>query len=190
MENQTLNEYTQVITLCKDLFVKKAQDYGTSWRIMRLTSITDQVYIKAKRIREIEEKGEQKIGDSIISEYIGIINYCFIALIQMDILLKNQEVGFKLTAEEVAERYDERVEMNRNLLADKNHDYGEAWRYMRVSSMTDQILMKLYRIKEIEDNQGKTIVSEGVESIYQDIINYAIFCLIRLEFLNQNHENR
>lgn len=155
---------------------------------MRLSSITDQIFIKAKRIRSIQEKGTQKIADDILSEFIGIINYCFIALMQID-LEKEREEALHLAPDLLSQMYEQRAEKNLELLNHKNHDYGEAWRDMRVSSMTDQILMKLLRIKQIEDNQGQTIVSEGVETIYQDIINYAVFCLIQSDFLtHEDHQ--
>lgn len=182
--SQTLSEYNQIILLCKTLFDKKNQDYGSAWRILRLPSITDQIFIKAKRIRAIQEAGTQKVSDGIPSEFVGIINYAFMALMQIE-LIDNPILD--LPVEVLKKMYDELAQQNAKLLANKNHDYGEAWREMRVTSMTDQILMKLLRVKQIEDNQGKTLVSEGVESIYRDIINYAVFCLIKLEFLN--HEN-
>lgn len=167
-------EYQTIIDQCRALFIKKNQDYGTSWRILRLPSITDQIYIKAQRIRTIQEKGSQKVQDGVTEEFVGIINYCVMALIQ--IARQGQaaepEVG-TLTA-----LYDEQIAEVRELLFNKNHDYGEAWRAMRVSSMTDIILMKLLRVKQIEDNAGQTLVSEGVKAGYQDMINYAVFCLI------------
>ncbi len=178
MQENTATQYQFVIQNCQNLFRKKNQDYGTSWRILRLSSLTDQIYIKAKRIRSIQEKGVQKIDDGIETEFIGIINYCIMALIQID--LANEE-SFNLSAEYVDELYTKRANKNWELLANKNHDYDEAWRDMRVSSMTDLILMKLLRIKQIEDNQGQTLVSEGIESGYQDIINYAVFCMIHIE---------
>lgn len=177
MKTQTVSEYNQVITLCKELFKKKTIDYGTAWRVLRLPSITDQIFIKAQRIRSIQEKGVQKVNDPIQDEFIGIINYCLIALIQLD--LKNDE-RLELGYEELAPMYDKWVDATRGLLENKNHDYGEAWRDMRVSSMTDLILMKLYRVKQIEDNRGKTLASEGVDANYQDMINYSVFCLIKL----------
>lgn len=185
MINQTLSEYKQIIALCKDVFMKKNQDYGTAWRILRLPSITDQIFIKAKRIRSIQSLKERKVDEDIPSEFIGIINYCIIGLMQIDLREKND---LSIASEKLSQMYDEKVEKNRNLLANKNHDYGEAWRDMRVSSMTDLILMKIFRIKQIEDNEGKTMVSEGVDSIYQDMINYAVFCLIKSEIL-QNENN-
>lgn len=175
METKTTNKYKQVIARCKELFRKKTLDYGTAWRILRLPSITDQIYIKAQRIRSIQEMGSQKVDDPIIDEFVGIINYCLIALIQIS--LKRDE-GMEIPYSELEPIYDYWTEDTRGLLENKNHDYGEAWRNMRVSSMTDIILMKLLRVKQIEDNQGKTIVSEGIEANYQDMINYAVFCLI------------
>ncbi|MDO6438416.1 DUF1599 domain-containing protein [Cyclobacterium sp. 1_MG-2023] len=180
METQTASEYNEVIGLCKELFKKKTQDYGTAWRILRLPSLTDQIFIKAQRIRSIQEKGTQKVMDPIKDEFIGIINYCLIALMQNDLLA---DPRMELSFEELEPIYDKWVEETKDLLANKNHDYGEAWRGMRVSSITDIILMKLYRVKQIEDNQGQTIVSEGVVANYQDMLNYAVFCMIKL---NQN----
>ncbi|GGF20016.1 DUF1599 domain-containing protein [Echinicola rosea] len=177
MKTQTVSEYNQVITLCKELFKKKTVDYGTAWRVLRLPSITDQIFIKAQRIRSIQDKGTQRVQDPVQDEFIGIINYCLIALIQLD--LKNDE-RLDLGYEELEPLYEKWVDATRGLLENKNHDYGEAWRDMRVSSMTDIILMKLYRVKQIEDNSGKTLASEGVDANYQDMINYAIFCLIKL----------
>ncbi|MBS1544143.1 MAG: DUF1599 domain-containing protein [Bacteroidetes bacterium] len=174
---RTATQYTEVISACQDLFVKKTRDYGTAWRVLRLPSITDQLYIKAQRIRSIQEKGTQKIADSIRDEFIGIINYCVIALIQLRL---RESAVMELSPQEVARYYEEVITETRKLLEDKNHDYGEAWRDMRVGSMTDIILMKLLRVKQIEDNAGVTLVSEGIAANYQDIINYAVFCLIKL----------
>ncbi|MDH5605090.1 MAG: DUF1599 domain-containing protein [Cyclobacteriaceae bacterium] len=179
MEDQTVNEYVQVIGKCKDLFAKKTKDYGTAWRILRLPSITDQIFIKAQRIRSIQEKGDQKIADNIVDEFVGIINYCIIAIIQEKLIDSNE---LEISYEEIAPLYDTIAKETMDLLRDKNHDYGEAWREMRVESMTDIILMKLKRTKQIEDNKGKTLVSEGVRANYQDMINYAVFCLIKLDF--------
>lgn len=179
MEEQTVGEYKQVIEACKDIFLKKTKDYGTAWRILRLPSITDQIFIKAKRIQSIQNKGNQKVEDGITGEFIGIINYCIIALIQMEL---GENDPFELGAEVLEPLYDEKVKTTFDLLMDKNHDYGEAWRDMRVSSMTDIILMKLLRVKQIEDNQGVTIISEGIDANYQDMINYSIFCLILMGF--------
>jgi hypothetical protein len=174
----TIAQYNQVIAHCKALFQKKTQDYGTSWRILRLPSLTDQIFIKAKRIRSIQEKGTQKIGDDVASEFVGIINYCLIALIQIDLA---EDERLEIPLEETMQRYEQKVEATLALQQNKNHDYGEAWRSMRVSSMTDIILMKLLRVKQIEDNQGQTLVSEGVAANYQDMLNYAAFCLILME---------
>lgn len=179
MRSKTEDEYNQVIKCCKEVFEKKTRDYGTAWRILRLPSITDQIFIKAQRIRSIQDKGYQKVPDDILSEFIGIINYCIIALIQ--IKLKN-ESDDQLPLDNVMSLYDQSVKETMELLLDKNFDYDEAWRDMRVSSMTDIILMKIYRIKQIEDNEGKTIISEGVNANYQDMINYAVFCLIKLNY--------
>jgi len=176
--DKTTAEYKQVIHICKELFEKKTRDYGTAWRILRLPSITDQIFIKAQRIRSIQEKGVQKVNDPIRDEFIGIINYCIIALIQIE--LENSNV-IEMTYEELEPQYDHVVKENISLLQNKNHDYGEAWRDMRVSSITDIILMKLLRVKQIEDNAGKTVVSEGVKANYQDMINYAVFAMIKLE---------
>ena len=179
--SQTEIEYRQVISFCKALFDKKNKDYGTSWRILRLPSLTDQIFIKAQRIRSIQEKGAQKILDGIEGEFIGIINYCIIALIQKS-LEKSDQMEF--SAEELSNFYDLQVETTLELLRNKNHDYGEAWRDMRVSSLTDLIIQKLLRVKQIEDNKGKTLVSEGIDANYQDMINYAIFALI---LMNEHH---
>jgi len=179
LETQTSNEYKEVISRCKELFRKKTIDYGTAWRIFRLPSITDQIFIKAQRIRSIQEKGSQKVNDPIEDDFVGIINYCLIALLQIS--YSNDE-RMEIPFEELEAAYDHWVNKTRALLENKNHDYGEAWREMRVSSMTDIILMKLLRTKQIEDNQGQTLVSEGIEANYQDMINYAVFCLIKLEY--------
>lgn len=179
MNSKTIDSYQAIITKCRSLFHKKTQDYGTAWRILRLPSITDQIFIKAQRIRSIQEKGKQLVEEDITSEFIGIINYCVIALIQME--LTDQD-PFELPAEEVMKSYDEKVKYTIELFQKKNHDYGEAWREMRVSSITDIILMKLLRVKQIEDNKGKTLASEGVDANYQDMINYSVFCLIKMGF--------
>lgn len=179
MISQTLQEYNQVVNRCKDTFIKKTKDYGTAWRVLRLPSITDQIFIKAQRIRSIQEKGVQLVEDDITSEFVGIINYCVIALMQLN-LQESDELT--LQPEEVERLYAEHIEKNIKLLNAKNHDYGEAWRDMRVSSITDIILMKLYRTKQIEDNQGQTLISEGVDANYRDMINYSVFALIKLGF--------
>ena len=179
METKTSIEYTQVIGRCKELFRKKTIDYGTAWRILRLSSLTDQIFIKAQRIRSIQEKGNQRVNDPIVDEFVGIINYCLIALLQISFAKDDRmEIPF----DDLETEYDKWVKDTKGLLENKNHDYGEAWREMRVSSMTDIILMKLLRVKQIEDNEGATLVSEGIEANYQDIINYAVFCLIKLNY--------
>lgn len=179
MEEQTVGEYKEVIKACKDIFLKKTKDYGTAWRILRLPSITDQIFIKAQRIRSIQDKGTQKVDEGITGEFIAIINYCVIALIQMN-LTDNDPL--ELDVDTLEPVYDNKVQETMDLLMNKNHDYGEAWREMRVSSMTDIILMKLLRVKQIEDNAGETLISEGVDANYQDMINYAVFCLILMGF--------
>lgn len=181
MIDKTVSEYKQVIEECKGLFEKKTKDYGTAWRILRLPSITDQIYIKAQRIRSIQDKGQQKIGEDVTSEFVGIINYCIMAIIQIEL---KDNTNLELKYDELEPLYDRIAEETLDLLQNKNHDYGEAWREMRVSSITDIILMKLLRVKQIEDNQGKTLVSEGVKANYQDMINYSVFALIKLNFLN------
>lgn len=182
MIDKTATEYKQVISTCKTLFSKKTHDYGTAWRVLRLSSITDQIFIKAQRIRSIQEKGSQKVEDSVKDEFIGIINYCIIAIIQLQLAGSEK---MDLSFEELEPLYDQAVDDTFSLLQNKNHDYGEAWRDMRVSSITDIILMKLLRVKQIEDNAGKTLASEGVKANYQDMINYAVFASIKL---NENNK--
>lgn len=179
MEEQTVGEYKQVIKACKDIFLKKTQDYGTAWRVLRLPSITDQIFIKAQRIRSIQDKGKQRVDDNIAGEFIGIINYCVIALIQMTL---SEDDPMEMSVTELEPLYDKHVNNTMELLMNKNHDYGEAWREMRVGSITDIILMKLFRVKQIEDNDGKTIISEGIDANYMDMINYAVFCMILMGF--------
>ncbi len=179
MIEKTRIAYESVIKKCKDLFEKKTRDYGTAWRILRVPSITDQILIKAQRIRSIQEKGAQKVSDAIEDEFIGIINYSIIAMIQLEL---PEDAPMEIPFEELEAHYDKAASDTLNLLMEKNHDYGEAWRDMRVASITDIILMKLLRVKQIEDNEGKTIVSEGIRANYQDMINYAVFCLIKLNF--------
>ncbi len=174
---QTAQEYDEVIATCRALFLKKTKDYGTAWRILRPASITDQIFIKAQRIRTLEEKKVSKVGEDIQSEYIGIVNYCLIALMQLSL---NAEAPLELQINEVETKFDELVNGTKTLMFAKNHDYGEAWRSMRVSSLTDLILMKILRVKQIEDNEGVTLASEGIAANYQDMLNYAVFCLIKL----------
>jgi hypothetical protein len=183
LQTNTSLEYDQVIQACKDLFIKKTKDYGTAWRILRLPSITDQIFIKAQRVRTLEEKKISKVDEGIIPEYVGIINYCIIAMIQLD--LHDTEHDLDLEAAKVSNLYDQKVKETKDLMMDKNHDYGEAWRDMRLESLTDLILMKLMRVKQIEDNQGSTLVSEGVVANYQDMMNYSIFALIKLQYNQQ-----
>lgn len=175
--SNTSRQFEQVIDQCRNLFMKKMKDYGTAWRVLRISSITDQIFIKANRIRSIEQKGMQKVAEDIRSEYIGMVNYSVIGLIQLSLgISENTEMD----QQEVERLYNKYIYEAKSLMEDKNHDYGEAWREMRISSLTDLILMKLLRIKQIEDNKGKTIVSEGIDANYNDIINYSIFALIRL----------
>lgn len=179
MENQTQHEYDQIIGRCRTLFLAKTHDYGTAWRIMRLPSITDQIYIKAQRIRSIQEKGTQLVADDVDGEFVAIVNYCVIALMQLRL---PPDAPLDLPAADVAAAYDEQTAENRRLLFAKNHDYGEAWRQMRIESITDIILMKLHRTKQIEDLAGATRVSEGVDANYRDMLNYAVFVLIKKGF--------
>jgi Nucleotide modification associated domain 1 len=176
MQN-TSKQYDAVISLCRDLFNKKMKDYGSAWRILRLPSLTDQIFIKAQRTRSLQQNDVRKVDEDEVSEFIGIVNYCIMALIQLDKGVAEQP---DLTVEEASKLYDEKVAITKQLMQDKNHDYGEAWRDMRVSSLTDLILQKLLRVKQIEDNSGKTIVSEGIDANYQDMVNYAVFALIHL----------
>jgi len=178
LKHNTSAEFDKVISICKDLFLKKTRDYGTAWRILRLPSITDQIFIKAQRIRTLEEKKVSKVGESITSEYIGIVNYCIIAMMQLEL---DADAPTELTVEETETLFDKKVSETKELMFAKNHDYGEAWREMRISSLTDLILMKLLRVKQIEDNQGQTLASEGVKANYQDMLNYSVFALIRLD---------
>jgi hypothetical protein len=171
----TNRQFDEATRSCEDIFLKKTKDYGTSWRVYRTISIADQIYIKAKRIRTIQEKGTQKIGDDITSEFRGILNYAVIGLIQLEIT--NEEVE-ELAVEEVERLYNEKIVIAKNLMNEKNHDYGEAWRQMGQESFTDLILAKLLRIRTILRNEGKTIISEGIDANYYDIINYAAFALI------------
>jgi len=175
---KTKEQYDHVIGLCREVFVKKMKDYGTAWQILRPSSMTDQIFIKAQRIRTIEETGVAKIDDDARSEFIGIINYCSLALIQLELGSKEEE----LPRDQTESMYLANLEKAKKLMLDKNHDYGEAWRKMRISSFTDLILMKIKRTKQIEDNEGKTLISEGVDANYLDMINYSVFALIKMEF--------
>lgn len=173
----TAKEFAEMTTKCRDIFVKKLSDYGTSWRVMRPSSLTDQIYIKARRIRSLEEKGEAAVNEGIEPEFIGIVNYCAIALIQLRL-----GPGEVIDKEEAIKLYDEEIASATSLMLNKNHDYDEAWRHMRVSSFTDIILQKLLRTREIESHGGKTIISEGVDANYMDMINYSLFALIKLTY--------
>jgi hypothetical protein len=176
---KTLLQYNQIVTMCRDIFEKKMKDYGTSWRILRAESVTDQIYIKAQRIQSIEQKKAQMIGDDIRSEFIGIVNYGIIGLIQLEAAV---DLPVNLEPDDAMSLYERHLDRVRTLMIAKNHDYGEAWRSMRISSYTDLILMKIYRTKQIEDNLGQTMVSEGIDANYMDMINYAIFALIKIDF--------
>ena len=171
----TSQEYDKVIGVCRDLFIKKMTDYGSAWRILRLPSLTDQIFIKAQRIRSLQENEVQKIDEDESSEFIGIINYCIMALIQLELGIVEQP---DLDTKTATQFYDKKLAVTKDLMEAKNHDYGEAWREMRISSLTDLILQKLLRVKQIEDNKGKTLVSEGIDANYQDMINYSVFALI------------
>lgn len=178
----TLKQFDVAVRSCRDIFVKKMHDYGTSWRVLRTTSITDQMFIKAQRIRSIEEKGEQKVEEDVSADYMGIFNYAVIGLTQISL---KDDARLEIPALEIEGQFERHVKCARALLANKNHDYGEAWRDMRVSSLTDLILMKLLRIKQIETHEGITLASEGTDANYYDVMNYAIFALIRLSELEK-----
>lgn len=175
MQDKTNQEYDTAIKSCKEIFIKKTKDYGTSWRVYRTISVVDQVYIKAKRIRNVQEKKLQKIDDDLLSEFKGIVNYGVIGLIQLD--LQNDETE-DMDVDVVSKMYDEKVAIAKKLMEDKNHDYGEAWREMSQESFADLILAKVLRIKQILSNEGKTLISEGIDANFYDIINYAVFALI------------
>lgn len=175
----TSQEYDAVIAICRQLFVNKMKDYGSAWRILRLPSLTDQIFIKAQRIRSLQENEIRKVDEDETGEFIGIINYSIMALIQLELGVVEQP-DLDVTA--ASTWYDTKIELTKTLMEAKNHDYGEAWREMRVSSLTDLILQKLLRVKQIEDNKGKTLVSEGIDANYQDMINYAVFALILMQF--------
>ena len=174
----TSQEYDNVIAHCRQLYINKMKDYGSAWRILRLPSLTDQIFIKAQRIRSLQENETRKINEGEASEFIGIINYSIMALIQIDLGIAEQP---DLDVDVATRLYDEKVALTKELMEAKNHDYGEAWRDMRVSSLTDLILQKILRVKQIEDNKGKTLVSEGIDANYQDMINYSVFALIHMK---------
>jgi len=176
--NETIVEYDSIIKKCEDIFAKKMKDYGSAWRILRISSLTDQIFIKAQRIRSIESKGTQRIDEGVINEFIGIVNYSVIGLIQIDLGVSEQPED--LEYDKVMNMFNKHVLSSKDLMINKNHDYGEAWRDMRVSSLTDLILQKLLRVKQIEDNDGNTIMSEGIDANYLDMLNYAVFALIKL----------
>jgi len=176
--SNTSQEYDSVIAICRQLYINKMKDYGSAWRILRLPSLTDQIFIKAQRIRSLQENDVRKIDEDETGEFIGIINYSIMALIQLDKGVADQP---DLNVADATTLYDEKVLLTKTLMEAKNHDYGEAWREMRVSSLTDLILQKLLRVKQIEDNKGKTLISEGIDANYQDMINYAVFALILMK---------
>lgn len=178
----TSEQFETVISRCRDVFLTKMKDYGSAWRILRTPSLTDQIYIKANRIRSIQQKGMHKVNEGITPEFIGIVNYSVMALIQME---KGAAEDVDLKVDESVALYEKYIYAAMSLMEDKNHDYGEAWRNMRISSLTDIILMKLLRIKQIEDNEGETFASEGIDANYYDIINYSIFALIKLIVENE-----
>ncbi len=182
---KTLNQYNTAFDKCRSVFLKKTKDYGTSWRVFRISSITDQLYIKAKRIRTIDEKGQQKIGDSIESEFMACVNYGVMGLIQLTI---DDNEPTELIAVKATSYYDEQRKIIADLMIAKNHDYGEAWRDMRISSFTDMILTKLHRVKQIEENDGETLISEGIDGHYSDIVNYALFAMIKIEEKNSGKD--
>jgi hypothetical protein len=179
MSQKTEQQFNHVIAICRDIFEKKMHDYGTAWRILRASSMTDQIFIKAQRIRSIEIKGISKIDEGVRDEFIGIINYAALAIIQLELGIADKP---EMNKDEALALFIEKLNQAKSLMLNKNHDYDEAWRHMRISSFTDLILMKLHRTKQIEDNQGKTLISEGIDANYLDMINYAIFALIKLEF--------
>ncbi len=174
----TSKQYNAVIEICRNLFINKMKDYGCAWRILRLPSLTDQIFIKAQRIRGLQENAVRKVAEDEKPEFIGIINYSVMALIQLELGIATQP---DLDQDRALELYDQKITETRELMENKNHDYGEAWRDMRVSSLTDLIIQKLLRVKQIEDNKGKTLVSEGIDANYQDMINYAVFAMILME---------
>jgi len=177
--NSTVLEYDSIIKKCEDIFAKKLKDYGSAWRILRISSLTDQIFIKAQRIRNIQSKGVQKVDEGVINEFIGIVNYSVIGLIQIDLGVSEQPED--LDYDRVINMFKKHILSSKDLMTNKNHDYGEAWKDMRVSSLTDLILQKLLRVKQIEDNNGSTLISEGIDANYLDMLNYAVFALIKLD---------
>ncbi len=177
MATQTSEEYDNIISNSRNLFLKKMKDYGSAWRILRLSSLTDQIFIKAQRIRSLQTKKTRKVNEGQESEFIGIINYSIMSLIQFE---KGVVESPDLDLDQALDLYDSQIKKTKSLMENKNHDYGEAWKDMRVSSLTDLIIQKILRIKQIEDNRGKTLVSEGIDANYQDMINYSVFALIHL----------
>ena len=175
----TVVKYTSIIKNCEDIFTNKLKDYGTAWRILRISSLTDQIFIKAQRIRSIQQKGISKVEDSVINEFIGIVNYAIIGLIQLDLGISEQ--GEDLDNKTVISLFRKHANSAKELMVAKNHDYGEAWKDMRISSLTDLILQKILRVKQIEDNDGNTLISEGIDANYFDMLNYAVFALIKLK---------
>ncbi len=173
----TAKQYDEVIDECRDIFTKKMRDYGSAWRILRTSSLTDQIFIKANRIKTLEKNGESKVGEGIRPEYIGIINYCIMALVQLEL---GESSDTEMALDRGTTLYNHYAQTTKDLMMAKNHDYGEAWRDMRISSYTDLILMKILRVKQIEDNEGETLISEGIDANYQDMINYSVFAMIRL----------
>lgn len=176
--SDTQVQYQNVIEMCRDIFTKKMEDYGTAWRIMRPQSLTDQIYIKVKRIRSLQEKGVAFIDEGERDEFIGIVNYAAMALIQLDLGYSDSPL---MDYDEAERLYLEKIQLAKSLMDNKNHDYDEAWRDMRISSITDLILMKIHRTKEIEDHDGETLISEGIDANYMDMINYAVFALIKID---------
>ena len=179
--HKTIEQYNKVTERCRSLFIDKMSDYGSAWRILRLPSLTDQIFIKAQRIRQLQQNSTRKVDEGEVPEFIGIINYCVMALVQIELGIAEQP---DLDLDKATRLYDKHIALTKQLMEDKNHDYGEAWREMRISSLTDLILQKLLRVKQIENNQGKTLVSEGIDANYQDMINYAVFALILMEEQN------
>jgi len=175
--NKTAEQFDEVISECREIYHKKMKDYGSAWRILRPSSLTDQIFIKANRIKTLEKNGSSKVDEGIRPEYVGIINYCIMAIVQLEM---GESTDVELGLEEGLKLYDKNAFEAKSLMMNKNHDYGEAWRDMRISSFTDLILMKILRTKQIENNEGKTLISEGVDANYFDMMNYAVFAMIRM----------